>query len=106
MSGELSRGEFIRKLNGRSSQEVCELRDEIFNEVVGKDLAKDGDKLVMRRKIGGRKTLSEGEAYGRCLGSGGRHYEMRASATHVAEEWQTLKEGAADVSREGKRERY
>ena len=56
LSGELSRCEFIRKLRGRLSQEVCELGDEI-NKAVGKDLAKDGDKLVMRRKIGGGKTV-------------------------------------------------
>ena len=59
MRGELSRGEFIRKLNGRSSQEVCELGGEIFNEAVGKDLANNGDKVVMRRKIGGGKTVKE-----------------------------------------------
>ena len=51
-------GEFIRKLHVRSSQEVCELGDEI-NKAVGKDLAKDGDKAVMRRKIGGGKTVKE-----------------------------------------------
>ena len=47
-------------MSGRrpSSQEVCELGDEI-NKAVGKDLAKDGDKLVMRRKIGGGKTVKE-----------------------------------------------
>ena len=55
LSGELSRCEVIRKLRGRSSQQVCEL----VNKAVGKDLAKDGDKLVMRRKIGGGKTVKE-----------------------------------------------
>ena len=43
-------GEFIRKLHVRSSLEVCELGDEI-NKAVGKDLTKDGNKLVMRRKM-------------------------------------------------------
>ena len=47
-------------MSGRrpSSQEACELGDEI-NKAVGEDLAKDGDKLVMRRKIGGGKTVKE-----------------------------------------------
>ena len=39
-------------------RKLCELGDEI-NKAVDKNLAKDGDKLVMRRKIGGGKTVKE-----------------------------------------------
>jgi len=57
LSGELSKGEFERKLLSKSPDEVKELRRELFEEAVMKGLTEEGDMLVMRRKVGVGKSV-------------------------------------------------
>lgn len=45
LSSELSRDEFILRLSGRLSQEVCDLRCGLFDNAVVKGLADMGDSL-------------------------------------------------------------
>jgi len=56
----LSRDEVERLLCHDSTQgQVQGLRGSLFAEAVGKGLADTGDRLVMRRKVGGGKTVKE-----------------------------------------------
>lgn len=57
LSSELSRDEFVLKLSGMSSPEVCDLRCVLFNYAVVKGLANMGATLVTRRKVGYGKTV-------------------------------------------------
>ena len=58
VNSELSKEEFIRRLGREcTADHVRELRLSLFTEAVRKDLADSGDGLVMRKKVGGGKTL-------------------------------------------------
>ena len=63
VSSELSEEEFVRRLvRGSTQDQVRDLRLALFLEAVEGDLADGGDKLVMRKKVGGGKTVKDKHA--------------------------------------------
>jgi hypothetical protein len=53
LSCELCRDEFVRKLSVQSASVVKRLRELLFEEALKDGLVVNGDKLVMRKKVGG-----------------------------------------------------
>ena len=63
VNSELSAEEFVRRLARDSFvDQVRELRSAPFLEAIEKGLADNGDLLVMRKKVGGGKTVKEKQA--------------------------------------------
>ena len=57
---ELSKAEFVRRLcHECSADHVRKSRPSLFAEVVMKELANCGDGIVVRKKVGGGKTVKE-----------------------------------------------
>ena len=63
VNSELSRDEFVRKLRcENSAEQVQKLRRVLFEDAVRRNLADDGDVLVLRKKMNAGKSVVEKHA--------------------------------------------
>ena len=101
LSGELSKGEFERKLSSKSPDEVKELRRELFEEAVMKGLTEEGDMLVMRRKVGVGKSVKNKHVEDVWSLVGTIQRCELGCPKGSAEKWQTVQKGPGAEPGEG-----